>query len=106
MTPEEIGNPHDLQMWLAVNGKTMQDSSTANMIFGIPQIISYVSQFMTLLPGDIISTGTPSGVGFGRNPQRFLQAGVDPEKAEKSRHHRESPEESPLAGRCVGGTAQ
>lgn len=75
VTPDEIGNPHDLKMWLAVNGKMMQNSSTANMIFGIPQIISYVSQFMTLLPGDIISTGTPSGVGFGRNPQRFLQAG-------------------------------
>ena len=75
VTPEEIGNPHDLKLWLAVNGKTMQDSSTANMIFGIPQIISYVSQFMTLLPGDVISTGTPSGVGLGRKPQRFLKVG-------------------------------
>ncbi len=74
-TPEEIGNPHDLKMWLAVNGTTMQSSSTANMIFGIPRIISYVSQFMTLLPGDIISTGTPSGVALGRKPTRYLQVG-------------------------------
>ena len=75
VTPEEIGNPHDLKMWLAVNGRTMQNSSTANMIFGIPQVISYVSQFMTLLPGDVISTGTPSGVGMGRRPPKFLKIG-------------------------------
>jgi len=74
-TPEEIGNPHDLKMWLALNGKTMQNSSTANMIFGIPRIISYVSQFMTLLPGDVLSTGTPSGVGLARKPPRFLKPG-------------------------------
>ncbi len=75
VTPDEIGNAHDLKMWLAVNGETMQKSSTAHMIFGIPLIISYVSQFMTLLPGDIISTGTPSGVGLGRKPPRFLKPG-------------------------------
>lgn len=75
VTPEEIGNPHELRMWLAVNGKTMQSSSTSNMIFGIPRIISYVSQFMTLLPGDVISTGTPSGVALGRKPTRYLQVG-------------------------------
>ena len=75
VTPEEIGNPHDLKIWLTVNGKTMQDSSTSNMIFGIPQVISYISQFMTLLPGDVISTGTPAGVGMGRKPPRFLKPG-------------------------------
>lgn len=75
VTPEEIPNAHDLKLWLAINGKTMQNSTTANMIFGIPQLVSYVSHFMTLLPGDIISTGTPSGVGLGRRPPRFLKPG-------------------------------
>ena len=75
VTPEELADPHDLKVWLTVNGETMQSSSTSNMIFGIPQIISYVSQFMTLLPGDIISTGTPAGVGLGRKPQRYLKPG-------------------------------
>jgi len=75
VTPDEIANAHDLKLWLAVNGKTMQNSSTANMIFGIPRIVSYVSHFMTLLPGDVISTGTPAGVGFARRPARYLKPG-------------------------------
>ena len=75
VTPDELGDPHNLKMWLSVNGETMQESTTANMIFGVPKIISYVSQFMTLLPGDVISTGTPAGVGLGREPQKFLQPG-------------------------------
>jgi 2,4-didehydro-3-deoxy-L-rhamnonate hydrolase len=62
-------------MWLKVNGKLRQNSSTANMIFDVPTLVSYVSQFMTLLPGDIISTGTPAGVGMGMNPPSFLNAG-------------------------------
>jgi 2,4-didehydro-3-deoxy-L-rhamnonate hydrolase len=64
-----------LRLWLKVNGKTMQDGTTANMIFKIPFLVSYLSQFMTLLPGDIISTGTPAGVGLGMNPQVYLKPG-------------------------------
>lgn len=75
VTPDEAGNVHDLRMFLTVNGKVMQDSSTGNMIYGVHQLISYVSQFMTLLPGDIISTGTPAGVGLGRRPPKFLKPG-------------------------------
>jgi 2,4-diketo-3-deoxy-L-fuconate hydrolase len=75
VTPEEAGNVHDLRMFLTVNGKLMQDSSTGNMIYGVHQLISYVSQFMTLLPGDVISTGTPAGVGLGRRPPKFLKPG-------------------------------
>lgn len=67
-TPDEAGNIDQLRLWLTVNGKKMQDGSTADFIFKIPFIISYVSQFMTLLPGDIISTGTPAGVGLGQKP--------------------------------------
>ncbi|MFT6178078.1 MAG: 2-keto-4-pentenoate hydratase/2-oxohepta-3-ene-1,7-dioic acid hydratase in catechol pathway [Akkermansiaceae bacterium] len=67
-TPDEIPNPHNLNLWLKLNGKEVQNSSTAQMIFNVPQIISYLSQFMTLLPGDIISTGTPPGVGMGMKP--------------------------------------
>lgn len=75
VTKDEIADVHNLQLWLSVNGERVQDGSTANLIFGIPQLVSYVSQFMTLLPGDIISTGTPAGVGLGMNPPRYLQAG-------------------------------
>jgi len=64
-----------LRLWLTVNGQMMQDSTTANLIFKIPFLISYISQFMTLLPGDVISTGTPAGVGLGMNPPVYLQAG-------------------------------
>lgn len=75
-TRDEIPDPHQLGMWLAVNGETMQKSSTANMIFGVEMLVSYVSQFMTLLPGDVISTGTPAGVGLGMKPEpRYLQPG-------------------------------
>lgn len=75
VTLDEIGNAHDLEMWLTVNGDTMQKSSTSKMIFGIPRVISYVSEFMTLLPGDVVSTGTPSGVGMARRPARYLKPG-------------------------------
>jgi len=75
-TPDEIANPQALPMWLTVNGDTRQRSSTANMIFSVKTLVSYVSQFMTLLPGDIISTGTPAGVGLGMKPEpRYLEAG-------------------------------
>ena len=76
VTKEEVKNPHHLHLWLDVNGKRMQDSSTADLIFNIPFIVSYISQFMTLLPGDIISTGTPEGVGMGQKPVPvYLKAG-------------------------------
>lgn len=74
-TKDEIPDVNNLRLWLKVNGQTMQDGTTANLIFKIPFLISYLSQFMTLLPGDIISTGTPAGVGLGMNPQVYLQPG-------------------------------
>lgn len=74
-TSDEIADPHQLRLWLKLNGETMQDSNTSDMVFKIPQLISYISQFMTLLPGDVISTGTPFGVGLGLNPQRYLEPG-------------------------------
>ena len=74
-TPDEMGDVHNLRLWLTVNGKKMQDGTTANFIFNIPFLISYTSQFMTLLPGDVISTGTPAGVGLGMNPNVYLQPG-------------------------------
>jgi 2,4-diketo-3-deoxy-L-fuconate hydrolase len=74
-TPDEISDINQLRLWLKVNGKTMQDGNTANLIFKIPFLISYISQFMTLLPGDIISTGTPAGVGLGMNPPVYLSPG-------------------------------
>jgi 2-keto-4-pentenoate hydratase/2-oxohepta-3-ene-1,7-dioic acid hydratase in catechol pathway len=74
-TPDEILNVGNLPMWLKVNGNSRQNSSTANMIFDVATLVSYVSQFMTLLPGDVISTGTPAGVGLGRNPPEYLKAG-------------------------------
>lgn len=74
-TPDELGDLNQLRLWLKVNGKTMQDGNTSNFIFTIPFVISYVSQFMTLLPGDVISTGTPAGVGLGFNPPIYLKAG-------------------------------
>lgn len=75
VTKDEIIDVHNLHLWLTVNGKTMQDGSTANFIFNIPFLVSYVSMFMTLLPGDIISTGTPAGVGLGFKPPVYLQPG-------------------------------
>jgi 2,4-didehydro-3-deoxy-L-rhamnonate hydrolase len=74
-TKDEIENVDDLDVWLKVNGKEMQKSNTSNFIFKIPFLISYISQFMTLLPGDVISTGTPAGVGLGLNPQVYLKEG-------------------------------
>lgn len=74
-TPDELEDLNKLRLWLTVNGKTMQDGNTSNFIFNIPFVISYVSQFMTLLPGDVISTGTPAGVGLGFKPPVFLKAG-------------------------------
>jgi len=75
-TRDEIPNPHALRMWLAVNGEMRQESSTANMLFDVPTLVSYVSEFMTLLPGDIISTGTPAGVALGMKPSPvYLRAG-------------------------------
>jgi 2-keto-4-pentenoate hydratase/2-oxohepta-3-ene-1,7-dioic acid hydratase in catechol pathway len=74
-TKDEIENVDELHLWLKVNGKCMQNSTTSNFIFKIPFLISYVSQFMTLLPGDVISTGTPPGVGLGMNPPVYLKPG-------------------------------
>jgi 2,4-didehydro-3-deoxy-L-rhamnonate hydrolase len=74
-TRDEIANVQKLSMWLDVNGKRCQTGSTATMIFGVAKIVSYVSEFMTLLPGDIITTGTPPGVGSGMKPQKFLNVG-------------------------------
>ena len=74
-TPDEMGDIDKLRLWLTVNGKTMQDGNTSNFIFRIPHLISYTSQFMTLLPGDVISTGTPAGVAMGMNPQVYLKPG-------------------------------
>jgi len=74
-TPEEVHDYQDLPMWLTVNGKFMQKSNTNNMIFKVPFLIHYISQFMTLLPGDVISTGTPAGVGLGMKPPVYLKAG-------------------------------
>lgn len=74
-TPDEIEDVHDLNLWLKLNGETVQNSNTSDFIFNIPEVISYLSNFMTLLPGDVISTGTPSGVGMGMTPPRYLQAG-------------------------------
>lgn len=75
VTADEVANPHNLSLWLEVDGKRYQDGNTKNMIFTIPQIISYLSQFMSLQSGDIISTGTPAGVGLGQNPPVYLHEG-------------------------------
>jgi 2-keto-4-pentenoate hydratase/2-oxohepta-3-ene-1,7-dioic acid hydratase in catechol pathway len=75
VTKDEINDPHQLRLWLSVNGKMMQDGNTDDLIFNIPQLVSYISQFMTLLPGDIVSTGTPAGVGLGFNPPVYLKPG-------------------------------
>ena len=74
-TPDEIGDPNNLNLWLKLNGEQMQKSNTSDFIFDIQQVVSYISQFMTLLPGDVISTGTPFGVGLGLNPPRYLKNG-------------------------------
>jgi 2,4-didehydro-3-deoxy-L-rhamnonate hydrolase len=75
VTPDEIPNVQRLGLWLDVNGKRMQDGNTKNMIFNVKKIVSYISQFMVLEPGDVIVTGTPAGVGMGRKPARYLKPG-------------------------------
>lgn len=75
VTADEVGDPQALRLWLEVDGKRYQDSSTADMIFTVAELVSYVSQFCTLEPGDIISTGTPEGVGLGQKPPVYLRAG-------------------------------
>jgi 2-keto-4-pentenoate hydratase/2-oxohepta-3-ene-1,7-dioic acid hydratase in catechol pathway len=75
-TREEIKDPHNLRLWLKLNGKMLQDSNTSDLIFDLPTIISHLSQYMTLLPGDVISTGTPAGVGMGLKPEpKYLKPG-------------------------------
>lgn len=75
VTRDEVADPQDLSMWLRVNGQTMQNGSTRTMVYGVAFLVSYLSQFFTLHPGDVISTGTPPGVGMGMKPPRFLKAG-------------------------------
>lgn len=75
VTPDEIGEGRGLALRLAVNGEVMQDGTTDDMIFGVAEIVSYVSRFCTLVPGDLIATGTPAGVGAGRKPPRYLKTG-------------------------------
>lgn len=75
VTRDAVSDPQDLAMWLTVNGETMQNGSTRTMVYGVAHLVSYLSQFMTLHPGDVICTGTPPGVGMGRKPPRYLRAG-------------------------------
>lgn len=75
VTRDEVADPQDLPMWLTVNGKTMQNGSTKTMVYGVAHLVSYLSQFMTLHPGDVISTGTPPGVGLGMKPPQYLKVG-------------------------------
>lgn len=75
VTADEVGNPQKLNLWLDLNGERVQDSNTNDMIFSIARIVSYISQFMALEPGDVITTGTPQGVGLGMSPNRFLKSG-------------------------------
>ncbi len=75
VTTDEIPHPQMLSMWLEVNGRRYQNGSTANMIFGVAHLVSYISRYMTLMPGDIISTGTPAGVGLGQRPPTYLNVG-------------------------------
>jgi 2,4-didehydro-3-deoxy-L-rhamnonate hydrolase len=74
-TPDEIGDVHALSLWLTVNGVRKQNGTTRDLVFNVPTLVSYISQFMSLLPGDIISTGTPAGVAMGHTPPRFLHDG-------------------------------
>ncbi|MCY7351535.1 MAG: fumarylacetoacetate hydrolase family protein [Cytophagaceae bacterium] len=75
VTADEVPDPHNLPLWLKVNGQTFQNSNTNQLVFNVPQLVSYISQFMTLLPGDVISTGTPPGVGLGMKPPVYLKPG-------------------------------
>jgi 2-keto-4-pentenoate hydratase/2-oxohepta-3-ene-1,7-dioic acid hydratase in catechol pathway len=75
VTRDEVADPQDMAMWLTVNGVMRQNGSTKTMVYGVKHLVSYLSQFMTLHPGDVISTGTPPGVGLGMKPPQFLKAG-------------------------------
>jgi 2-keto-4-pentenoate hydratase/2-oxohepta-3-ene-1,7-dioic acid hydratase in catechol pathway len=75
VTKEEISDPNNLRLWLSINDKKMQDGNTSDFIFNIQEVVAYLSQFMSLMPGDIISTGTPEGVGLGLNPPVYLKNG-------------------------------
>lgn len=75
VTVDEVADPQELRLWCKVNGETRQNSWTKDMLFGVVEVVSYISRFMTLLPGDVIATGTPSGVAMGMTPPRYLQAG-------------------------------
>ena len=75
VTTDEIPHPQKLSMWLEVNGRRYQNGTTADMVFGVAHLVSYISRYMTLMPGDIISTGTPAGVGLGQRPPAYLKAG-------------------------------
>lgn len=75
VTKDEIADPHKLNLWLKVNGSKVQDGNTSDFIFDIPTVVSYLSQFMSLMPGDVISTGTPEGVGLGQKPPVYLKPG-------------------------------
>jgi 2-keto-4-pentenoate hydratase/2-oxohepta-3-ene-1,7-dioic acid hydratase in catechol pathway len=75
VTLDEIANPHELAIGLSINGEVLQNSNTRELIFKIPDLVEYISSITPLLPGDIVSTGTPSGVGMGRTPQRWLKPG-------------------------------
>jgi 2-keto-4-pentenoate hydratase/2-oxohepta-3-ene-1,7-dioic acid hydratase in catechol pathway len=98
VTSDEIGDPQALDMWLEVNGKRVQKGSTRTMIFNVAQVVSYVSRFMTLYPGDLISTGTPPGVGLGMKPPMFLKdgdemrLGIDGLGEQRQRVHAWNPE--------------
>jgi 2,4-didehydro-3-deoxy-L-rhamnonate hydrolase len=75
VTKDEVADVHNLNLWLSLNGKMVQQGTTANLIFGVPYLVSYISRFMTLLPGDVISTGTPAGVGLGMKPPVYIMPG-------------------------------
>jgi 2-keto-4-pentenoate hydratase/2-oxohepta-3-ene-1,7-dioic acid hydratase in catechol pathway len=75
VTADEVTDPQDLHLWLELNGQRVQNGTTANMVFGCAELVAYISRFMTLLPGDVIVTGTPPGVGLGMKPPRYLKAG-------------------------------
>jgi 2-keto-4-pentenoate hydratase/2-oxohepta-3-ene-1,7-dioic acid hydratase in catechol pathway len=75
VTRDEVPDPQDLPMWLEVNGRRFQNGSTKTMVFGVAFLVSYISRFMTLYPGDLISTGTPPGVGMGQKPPLYLKPG-------------------------------
>ncbi|MFM9075029.1 MAG: fumarylacetoacetate hydrolase family protein [Bacteroidota bacterium] len=75
LTSDEVADSHNLRLWLKLNGKMMQDDNTSDLVFNVPHLISYISRFMTLLPGDVISTGTPAGVGLGLKPPTYLKPG-------------------------------